>query len=413
MAYFDDFVTYNTSPYESWTRHTQAFLDEEFINSSNITTIGEEVEFGSLIFEDIPARVTSCLDSKVGDKHNDDFKTVFFPNIDYKPKLGSRFQFDNNVWIVYNTENINSLNSSCYVRRCSNTINSLDYYGNVHREPCVLDIKPTKSSFIEDESLWTVSTRQIIFFQKNQWTEDIAFNSRIMFESQTYRVGVNLNFDRTETFDDSSITLVRAYLDLDLVNDFDNKEYQIADFSMPKFEINIPQSAERGIGYSGVLPVSVYRNDSLVVEDVVYSSTNDNVVSIDENGIYTCNGEGTATVRVALKENPLYYSETVYTVNSSPRDVYETKITPDDLHIPLNGSVTYSAIEYMNGVPIGTEFEFSVMDIPSKYYSIEINGNSCTITNKMESSSVLLKLVIKNNRSLEETEYYIELGGLF
>lgn len=233
MKYYDSFITTTKSPVKTWREHTQQFLNENFINASDLTCIGREIEFGTLEFENIPARVTSVLDSKVGDKINDDFKTIFFNDIDYKPPLGARYSFDNNIWIVYSTQNINSLNASCYVRRCNNTINSLDENGKLHEEPCVIDIKPTRSGFTEDETMWTPNSRQIIMYQENKWTQHLDVNSRIMFSNKVYRIGVSLDFNRTETFSKESITLITAYLDNDLLNEFDNLELQIADYNPP------------------------------------------------------------------------------------------------------------------------------------------------------------------------------------
>ena len=233
MKYYDSFMATAKTPVELWKEHTQQFLNENFINSSNYLTVGRETGFGTLEFECVSARVMSVLDSKVGDKINDDFKTIFFDDLEYKPPLGARFSFDNNIWIVYSTDNYNSLNSACYIRRCNNTINSLDENGNVHQEPCVIDLKPTRSGFIEDLSMWTPNSRQIIMYQKNDWTKHLDVNSRIMFSNKVYRIGVSLDFNRTETFNKDSINFVTAYLDNDLLNEFDNLELQIEDYNPP------------------------------------------------------------------------------------------------------------------------------------------------------------------------------------
>lgn len=233
MKYYDSFMATAKTPVELWKEHTQQFLNENFINSSNYLTVGREIGFGTLEFECVSARVMSVLDSKVGDKINDDFKTIFFDDLEYKPPLGARFSFDNNIWIVYSTNNYNSLNSACYIRRCNNTINSLDENGNVHQEPCVVDLKPTRSGFVEDLSMWTPNSRQIIMYQKNDWTKHLDVNSRIMFSNKAYRIGVSLDFNRTETFNKDSINFVTAYLDNDLLNEYDNLELQIADYNPP------------------------------------------------------------------------------------------------------------------------------------------------------------------------------------
>ena len=414
MAYFDSFMRYTPTLREEWETHTQEFLNEEFENSPNVITIGEEKVFGTLEFTPTVCRIMSTLDSKVGDKINDDFRTLFFPNIDYHPCLGQRFKFFDNIWIVYNTDNVNSLNSGCYVRRCNNTINSLDYYGNIHEEPCVIDIKPTKSSFIEREEMWSPTARQIIFYQKNKWTENLGYNSRIMYEGQTYRIGVNLNFDRTSTFDKNSVKFIRAYLDYDLVNEYDNTELQIANYHKPDFSIQVPEKLEMGLTQTGFIPFTVSLGEQDIEEKVYWYSENEEIIKINKfTGEYNTVSEGETFIKVCLQGNEEYFSKIKIVVSDNPINISEIKITPEDYYIPLNQSKTYEVYEVVNGVKQDTAFDFNFLNLSSKYYKATTTANSFTIKNLKMSDNILLKVVIINRNTLESSDIYIELGGLF
>lgn len=414
MSYYDSFLYTPMKPINSWKTQVQELLNEEFTNASNVIMIEEEKEFGTLNFTPKICRVITTLDSKVIDKVNDDYRTLFFNDLEYQPKLGQRYRFLNNIWIVYNTDNHNSLNSGCYVRRCNNTINSLDFYGNLHEEPCVVDIKPTKSSFIQDESMWAPSTRQIIFFQKNKWTKDIGFNSRVMFEDQTYRVGVNLNFDRTSTFEENSVQFVRAYLDLDLVNEYDNKYLQIADYKKPNFVIGVPEQLNLLPNTTDILEYDLYLNGKPIEDKVVWYSDNPSVITISKfTGQYTTKELGEANITVCLAGNEEYKSEIKITVTSEIEEITETIITPQDYYIPLNQSRTYEVYEEVNGEQQDTSFDFEFYNLSKTYYSVSKTDNSFTITNKKTSDSILLEVNIINRRSGETSKIYIELGGLF
>lgn len=417
MSYFSSFMFSPMKPVEAWKEHTQEFLNEEFENSSNIAVIEEEIEFGSLNFRTIKARVITTLDSKVGDKINDDYRTLFFPILDYVPKLGQRYRFDNNIWIVYNTDNIKSLNSSCYVRRCNNTINTLDYYGNVHREPCVIDLKPTKSSFVEDESMWTVSTRQIIMYQFNKWTENITYNTRIMYEDQVYRIGVNLDFNRLETFNEKSVSFIRAYLDLDLINDYDNKELRIADYHKPDFNIDLGEPFDLLVGATGKFNYSIKRDNEPVPRSakVIWATSNSSVLKVNKaTGEYEALTKGWAKITARLQQNLDYFSSMIINVEDTIKDKYSISISPTDYYIPLNQTKTYEVFEFKNGIQQPTTFTFKVSGLSNKYYTKTVTDNSISIKNKKQNTSVLLSVEIINNRTEEIVDtLYLELGGLF
>ena len=309
---------------------------------------------------------------------------------------------------------MNSLNSGCYVRRCNNTINSLDYYGNIHEEPCVIDIKPTKSSFIEREEMWSPTARQIIFYQKNKWTENLGYNSRIMYEGQTYRIGVNLNFDRTSTFDKNSVKFIRAYLDYDLVNEYDNTELQIANYHKPDFSIQVPEKLEMGLTQTGFIPFTVSLGEQDIEEKVYWYSENEEIIKINKfTGEYNTVSEGETFIKVCLQGNEEYFSKIKIVVSDNPINISEIKITPEDYYIPLNQSKTYEVYEVVNGVKQDTAFDFNFLNLSSKYYKATTTANSFTIKNLKMSDNILLKVVIINRNTLESSDIYIELGGLF
>ena len=138
MSKYQSFMAaFGESPKEDIERQMQELVNEQFIVSSSFAPqVYVEKEFGTLEFEKIEARVTHLIDSATGLRVGDDFKKITFRDLEYLPPMGGRFKFDDNIWIVYGTDNINSTTSACLVRRCNNTMNMLDRYGNIHQEPC-------------------------------------------------------------------------------------------------------------------------------------------------------------------------------------------------------------------------------------------------------------------------------------
>lgn len=426
MAFYDNFIQRNKSPVESWREQTQEFLNEHFENSSDFLTIEKEVAFGTLEFEQVPARVTTTLDSKVGDKINDDYRTLFFPDITFKPVLGSRYQFFDNVWIVYSTDNVNSLNSSCYVRRCNNTINSLDEYGNVHQEPCVIDIKPTKSSFMDDDEMFIPTSRQVIMYQNNQWTKQLDINSRIIFNTQAYRMGTNLDFNRLKTYEKESVGLVTAYLDEDLVNEFDNMELQIADYHFPEFKIDVLTPSELVPFPSSEWGVStytsVYRDGKSILPELVWSAEEESaeffdLTELNEGGsTLHYNSDmpfGTYSLKVALKANPNIYKICSY--EFKPVATLEpVKFTVSgDLYVPLNQQKKY----YLTTLnTLSYEYTIELLTPQNKYFEFSHDDYSFTVTNKKQWNEGTVDVkVTASSEGFETTSqvYCIQLGGLF
>lgn len=154
MSYYSNFVITNKNPKQKWKDGLQALVDKEFTNASSFTEdVEEEIEFGSLEFKPINVRVNSLVDAKTGQRINDDYKKIIFPDLDYQPVIGTRYRFDNNIWIVFSTDNVKTDTSAVYVRRCNNTMNTQDKYGNIHREPCYIDYKVTENQLFRNYSI--------------------------------------------------------------------------------------------------------------------------------------------------------------------------------------------------------------------------------------------------------------------
>ena len=131
MPYYDTFMNVNKHPAQRWRNQLQDTVDKVFENASTWwDDVWEEKEFGSdaletittneekrkELFNKIDIRITSLVDAKTGQRVNDDYKKLIYKDLDYKPKLGQRYFFDDNIWIIYSRDNIRKSSSSAYVR---------------------------------------------------------------------------------------------------------------------------------------------------------------------------------------------------------------------------------------------------------------------------------------------------------
>lgn len=413
--YYDSFIAFSNTPFNEFHSFQQELINEDFECSPTWhQDIEQEIEFGSLKFKKIDARINQIMDSKVGDRINDDYRKIIFRDLNFKPELGSRFKFDNNVWIVYSTDNIKSVHSSCYIRRCNNTINIQDKYGNIHQEPCIIDIKPTKSGIIEQEYMSIPIARQVLMYQLNDWTKTLFINSRIMFNRQTYKIGAIMELDRTETFNPESIKFVKCYLDDDLTNEYDNEELQVADYKTYNYSIRVIKDLIGIKGQTGVLESSVYLNDEEKQEKINWYSSNENIITINkETGSYEMLNSGNAIIYAKMANNENFCEEVNVEISEQQLNVYKNIINPSVDYIPLNNVQNYEVYETLNGNKTNTKFEISLSGMKEKYYSFSENGNEFSIKNILQNETNLLRVSCKNLRDDSIIELEIELGGLF
>ena len=412
--YYETFVYNSFAPSKEFHLFEQELVNDEFEFAPTWhQDIEQEIAFGSLEFKKIDARINQIMDSKVGDRINDDYRKIIFRDLNFKPELGSRYRFDNNIWIVYSTDNIKSVHSSCYLRRCNNTINVQDQYGNIHQEPCIVDIKPTKSGIVEQEYMSVPIARQVLMYQLNKWTKPLFINSRIMLNRQVYKLGAIMDIDRTETFNQDSIKFVKCYLDNDLKNEYDNEELQVADYKIYNYSVSTIKDLIGTRNTEGVLKANVFLDKEQIQESINWYSSDKNIISIDSSGSYKMINSGEAIIYAKMAKNENFYSEIKVQVSEEQLNVYKNIINPNIDYIPLNNIQNYEVYETHNGVKTDTKFEISLFGIKDKHYSFLQDGNKFSIKNVLQDENNLLTVSCKNLRDNSIMELEIELGGLF
>ena len=415
MSYYDTFRKASKSPAQYHRDAMQEFVNYGFENASTYyTDVEEEIAFGTLEFRPINVRINTIVDAKTGQRVNDDYKKIIFKDLNYKPEIGTRYRFDKNIWIVFSTDNLKTDTSSVYVRRCNNTINTQDKYGNIHREPCYIDYKVTETQIFRELRIDVPNGRVWVQCQLNQWTKDININDRFIFGENPYKVRERNKFDFVETFDMNSAKTLSFYADYDEVAPYDNLELGIADYKVYNYIINVPEELNNTINYSNRLSYTVSLDGELVNEDVIFESTNSNILVIDNDGDYKMLKEGECEILVKLKNNPSIFTSVKVVVSNEPNIVYENIITPDDRYIKINKTQNYSVYEYENDTVLDTKFKIECFDMPQKNYLFnKIDDNNFSITNLKTSEDYLLRVVCTNLRTNEAITIYIELGGLF
>lgn len=428
MAYYDMFLGSAISPPDRWKNRYQALINKKFINASTYyTDVEEEIEFGTLEFEPIVCRVNSLVDAKTGQRVNDDYKKIIFPDNNHEPSIGTRYRFDGNIWIAYSSDNIKTDTASVYVRRCNNTMNFQDVYGNIHREPCYIDYTVTETQLFREYSMEVASGRILVQCQKNDWTRDINVNDRFIFGDDVYKIRNRNRFDRRYTFDDDTNYFVSYYADLNEKAESDNFELGIADYKCYSYYISSPESITNIVGFSGLLNYSVYLNDQIIEEDLYWTSTNEDVATIDNSGNFVMRSAGTCQFigRMVNREDVITTVDVIVLTQSA--DIYSYAVEPEIYIIRLNSTTRYSVFEYKNGIIQPTKFNIICSRLSLNNYTFISDGNvkildgtiyatdvnNFSITNLRTNRDIQLLVTIVNpNTGLVVKSFDIQMGGV-
>ena len=410
MAYFDSFISTNKEPNVAWKRGIQALVDSEFKNASTLyKDVMEEQSFGSLEFKNIEARITTLVDAHTGQRVNDDFKKVIFKDLSHLPLRGTRYSFDNNIWMAFSTDNIKTDTSSVYVRRCNNTLKFEDKYGNIHEEPCIIDYPENETQTSVSENLNTPSARLYVMCQLNSWTSKVDVGNRFILGSDCWLVRARKKYDRSNTYDSSTERILSFYIDYSNKNQNDNFELQMADYINYNYVVNVEKNIENVVGTNGKIFGNVTLDGKETEEKILFKSDDtNNVITLDENGNYSMLKEGQCEVIAYMKNNPSYNSVIHFSVgkfNDTP------EVVPDIKVINVNDSIEYQ-IKYFDedGNLIPLNIEIDPNGVSKNYYRFDILSDNKFVVKNMKSCYKTINVLYGNEKI--SGKYEIELGGI-
>ena len=420
MAYYDTFIKSTPTPKEDWINTLQERVKQSFTNSSTVQyDIEEEIGIGTLEFKPILARVTQLVDAKSGQRINDDYRKITFSDFNHKPLVGTRYRFDNNIWIAFSTDNIKTVTSALYVRRCNNVMSTQDNYGNIHREPIYIDYKVTENQLYRNYSIDVPNGRIYIQCQLNKYTQNININDRFIFGGDAYRIRERSTFDRRYTFEKDSSYTVSYYAEYDNIGEFDNLELEIANYKEYNYSIESNSVIQNKVGFKNKMIATVYLDKEKVDEPIIWKSTDESVAIIDSNtGEYEFVGVGNCQFICSMINKPDVTFTTEISVVAKLEEQYEDIISPEVNVVKLNNTVVYTIYEYLNGVQTDTAFYIQAFDVPNRNYRLTIlNSNSFSVTN-LKTYDIPLRIICTNSKRKDENGepikdvIYIRLGGI-
>lgn len=425
MKYYNATQAFRTTnPTKAYRDDFVAISEQTFDNAPNVkyNEIEYEVHYGKRDFKPIPmVRVEPVVNYNTGIQVGDDYQVFIFTPDFPEPYYGMKFKWGRNYYLVINVDKGSGLSTSAEVRRCNNTLRFFDENGNKIYEPCILDQVLRFTNNNDTMTIVTGKAEQYIWCQRNSRTIKIRPNDRFLFGVPEQRIGFRVyaggfgNSLNTITGDDKSPTLTQFYVEEyemnyqtdDIENGFANAE---------RFEYSIDISENNtyfDVGATAELNATVYRGKEVVDEKIHWCSSNDEIVSIEDNKL-TALAPGEVTLSAIMVDNKhIFGSITVTVLESSAEPNYDILINPDINYVLENEEIAITATVYKNG--IAQDYPIEIVDIseevPRNNYKIMVQGNTFTIINKKKFLSNPIKIRCSYNDVFKEFEF--TLRGLY
>lgn len=276
-------------PNEKYRELQQAYIDQEWDNTTSRYVVKEQIDFGSSIYSNIEVWIDYVVGlGSRGTTNGDDFKRLIFQSIDHEIKRGLYYQFDDNYWITYFTDDYNSIVKDCGVRRCNNVMRIIDpENGSIFSIPCVVDYDMTSPSVQVSTYILTPNNHATVMVQGNADTLRLfKLNTRYMFGGRPFKLLAYQNALIDESISPNP-TLLYLDLYLDELHANDSIENQLADNGVYQYSIEIDSAnMELTTGTTGTLGASISLNGEEVNREIVWASSDTSVATVDAEGNY-------------------------------------------------------------------------------------------------------------------------------
>lgn len=315
------------------------------------------------------------------------------------------------IWLCLSSDP-NDIYTKGKIEKCNFYLKWIDSEGFLQTFPSVLYYN-ARSNFgtEEDKTMNLPAGRRQITVQRNENTQVIQRDSRFIIGSEAFKV-----IDTDYMSDDGLVNLSLQSDQIDPVKD--NLELGIADYhKLGKYELHIlnDNPLSLSIHQSARINIRVMRNGSEIIDpQIIYSSLNPDLVSVDEQGIIAIHKSGEVDITVSA-----YGIEKQLNIYVAPTIHYDYDATIDGANdIYLNRESTYVASFFNNGIRISDESSFSLTnldDSPTLLASISSQdpiANTCTVKANSNRKLGTVILHVKNANGLSSGQKEIKIKSL-
>ena len=414
LRFFENIINHNidTNPDRMYRDLQQEFINLQWDNTTQLITVKEERAIGSKDYDDLDVWISPTVaDTSTGMKDTRDFNKLIFKDLTHTVKRGLMYIFDNCYWIVHSYNDHDGVVQDCGVRRCNNILKIKDpENGGIFSIPCVVDYDMAASTVKVTKYILTPNNHAVIMVQGNEDTLRLfKTNTRYILSGRPFKL---YGYQNAVEYDlTSPSTLLYLDLYLDEFRDGDNIIDGIAENGKYDYSISInANDMTISQGASGKLTATVYLNGNEVNREVIWSSDNDQIITIDKNGNYEAIGEvgESSTIKAYIKNNDINYNEIIISIGELEETIKVTTIPSFNIirqyeEIPFTVAVYYNGEEIVDNLSIEVSTDSDILEI-NNLYSNNINY---FVIKSLGISSILQNIYIHaicSNPSINKTE---------
>ncbi len=293
----------------------------------------------------------------------------------------------------------NPISPKASIQFCNDTIKWQNASGFKYSIPCVATRSLLTKMDIK-ESSYNVSLlagEMNVFVPNNEITETIKADQRFYLGNQIYNV--------TGIDDISNIGIIRFAMKTTTKSENDNDDERICDYISGTHSVVINNGATGsfGIGQEIQIEVDVLFGDKLITDpEIIYTNANNEVATIDANGLLTTIGLGTtivtATAYGASDTMAITITDEVVTDN------YLIIISGKE-ELPYGATEIYTAVVTNNGVPDETKVVIFSITSGNDYANIlSFTDLTCTLQNIAIGTLVLKAEFIDGKDTINDTK---------
>ena len=383
LSFYDAYVdNLAKSPKEEYLSEMSSLVKSDFANSTSVDTVLEETSRGSGLYEEVDVRLTRVIDPKTGGKQGDDWRKITYGEL-VDDKMGLLYQFFDSYWLVVNGDLSGMPTSSVIATKCNEELKWYDEYGVYREIPIPLISSDARMLLAGNKYMELASGQRDSFVQLNDYTKFLQDGQEFIFGRPEMRTKYRI----VHQDDSESCELIGLRLERYQVNpEVDNLELGIANYvDRPRFSLTVLNSdSELAVSNSLQIKYSILDKDSQQVnQDVVFTSSDEDVLTVDSNGLVTAVAEGIATIDVSMAKNKDVSDELILYVVAVPSSNEYLKVDNSTLEITKTFEEIYTWDKYDNGVLLASSFTFTIDGSTtasgSDYKFTVVDGNSYKI----------------------------------
>lgn len=419
MSLYNDFLTRTKTTSDTineyYRTYRQQWMNKYFNNTTLVKTIKEEIYPFNNEYEEYEVHVDTVSDVTLNtSKVIGNYLSLIFKDCTHKTYRGQKVIYNDEPYLCYNMALDLSSISKTNIIKCNNKLRWINSEGAIIEEPCFVgwEITSTNNNITKDI---TIEQRRLVcLIQGNENTNDIEVNQRFLLsKSKAFEV-TQVFKENLDNINNEYSNMFTMYIEWSSVINTDNQDLLLADYYNLNYNIQINQEdISLSNGDVGIFTQTTTLNSSEMNVPVTWSSSNEDVITIDENGNYEVLGvDGeTCTISCNILDNEQVKDSIEISIEDTPTETKILKITPEEItKINKNQSKKIYYGVYINDVLQSDIVTISYSGATSDYYEVVDITNGIEIT-CLESTNTSLEITFESG-ALTKT-MSIKLLGMF